>query len=213
MKLKIEPSRIRGSIAVPGSKSHTIRGVAAALMSNGESRLIAPLSSDDTRSVLHCAQKLGATFREDGADWLIIGNGGSFPKEKVLLDLGNSGTGMRFLTALAAAGGAEVTVDGDESLRTRPMQGLLDALCALGCSAESTAGRCPLTVHGPICGGSAKVDGTTSQFISALLFASAYAQKDCDFTLDFLNEQPYVGITLQWMKRLVLPIKKVMKSF
>ena len=203
MKLRVRPSRIRGEVAVPGSKSHTIRGLIAALAADGESRLVAPLYSADTLAVRRAAERLGMTVREDGRDWVCTGTGGNFrAPDGTRLDLANSGTGLRFFAGMAATGGIRLELDGDGSLRTRIMAGLLDALTALGAETSSRNGRCPVSVRGPLKGGRAKVDGSTSQFISSLLFAAPRAEGDCAFDLDFLNEQPYVKLTLQWLDRL-----------
>ena len=68
MILRVRPSRVSGSIAVPGSKSHTIRGLAAALSAAGTCRLRRPLVSDDTLSVLHAAEQLGLRCEEAAGD-------------------------------------------------------------------------------------------------------------------------------------------------
>ena len=127
MKLLVKPSRIRGSIAVTGSKSHTIRGIAAALMADGVSTLYAPLESADTRSTLEAAKLFGAKVREFPDRWEITGTGGRFADPGRTVDLGNSGTGLRMLTSLAALQGFRIGFDGDASLRTRLMSGLLGA--------------------------------------------------------------------------------------
>lgn len=203
MKLHVQPSRVRGSIAVPGSKSHTIRGIVAALAADGVSTLRGPLESADTRSALQAAVRLGARVECCRESWRIAGNGGQFPATPVTLDLGNSGTGLRMLAAMAANGGATVNFDGDASLRTRLMAGLLRALEGLGATTAAVNGKCPLTVCGPLRGGhAAHVDGTTSQFLTALLFAAPLALADTRLDLDFLNEKPYVEITLGWLDRL-----------
>jgi len=79
------------------------------------------------------------------------------------------------------------------------MAGLLDPLSQLGAKVESTDGKCPLSVHGPIKGGRAKVDGVTSQFLTSLLFAATALKDDSIFELDYLNEKSYVEITLGWL--------------
>lgn len=203
MNLRVQPSRIKGAFAVPGSKSHTIRGLIAALAANGTSKLIAPLYSADTLAVRKAAELLGMQVREEDKNWLCTGTGGMFHGAPgTCLDLGNSGTGLRFFTAMAAAGSLRLTLDGDDSLRTRIMAGLLSSLESLGAACSSHGGRCPVTVCGPLKGGSAKVDGSTSQFISSLLFAAPLAEEESRFELDFLNERPYVKLTLQWLDRL-----------
>ena len=199
MKLLVRPSLLRGEIAVTGSKSHTIRGIAAALAANGTSVLVAPLESADTRSTLEAARLLGAKVREHDDVWEITGTGGVFTDPGRTLDLGNSGTGMRMLTGLCAKQSFPIRFDGDESLRTRLMAGLFDALAPLGCRIESADGKCPFTVEGPLSGGATRVDGTTSQFLTSLLFLLPTLAEDSTVDLDFLNEKPYIGITLAWL--------------
>lgn len=208
MILEVTPSRISGNIAVPGSKSHTIRGITAALLADGTSQMTAPLESADTRSVLAAARQLGAGVKQTRGNWLVSGRGGHLFLQNKTLDLGNSGTGLRMLTAAVAAIGAEpVTLDGDDSLRTRVMAGELEALSALGASCSSACGYAPVTVRGPLSGGRTKVDGTTSQFLTALLFALPLAENDSVLDLDFLNEQDYVLMTLEWLGRVGITVK------
>lgn len=207
MKLSVANSQIGGEIAVPGSKSHTIRGIAAGLMAEGRTTLVAPLESADTLSTLRAAQLLGAEVEQNATRWVISGTGGCLKKPGKVIDMGNSGTGLRMLTALAATADFEVAFDGDESLRTRLMQGELDALEHLGVRTFSRNGRCPLSVRGKLRGGRAEVDGTTSQFVSALLFAAAFAPEDTELRLPFLNEKPYVSLTLKWLEKLGIKLE------
>ena len=199
MKLLVKPSRIRGSIAVTGSKSHTIRGIAAALMADGVSTLYAPLESADTRSTLEAAKLFGAKVREFPDRWEITGTGGRFADPGRTVDLGNSGTGLRMLTSLAALQGFRIGFDGDASLRTRLMSGLLGALEKLGATVESSNGKCPFSIRGPLRGGATTVDGTTSQFLTSLLFALPNVGGDSTVDLEFLHEKPYIDITLSWL--------------
>ncbi|MDR0931639.1 MAG: 3-phosphoshikimate 1-carboxyvinyltransferase [Victivallales bacterium] len=208
MKLRVRPSRIRGEIAVSGSKSHTIRGIIAALASSGTSRLIAPLKSDDTCSALNAAKALGAKITEADEFWEITGTGGVFTNPGHTLDLGNSGTGLRMLTSFCARQNFPIRFDGDESLRSRLMAGLFDALTLLGCEIESTNGKCPFSVEGPLRGGKTRVDGTTSQFLTSLLFMLPTLTEDSTIELDFLNEKPYIDVTLSWLDSLGISYQK-----
>jgi len=203
MDLHIRPSRVKGSFSVPGSKSHTIRGIVAGLLAEGESTLHAPLVSQDTLSVLRAAERLGAAVERDERErfWRIGGTGGELKLPESPLDLGNSGTGLRILTAVAALADGRIAFDGDGSLRTRGMAGLLKALESLGARCESTGGRAPLAVTGPIHGGSTTVDGTGSQFLTALLMTLPLLKEPSQLDLDFLNEEAYVRITLNWLER------------
>ena len=200
MKLLVNPSKISGIAEVPGSKSHTIRGVLSSILANGESILKSPLSSADTVSALNAAEKFGASFHiaEDGS-WHIHGIGGKTPQVSTAIDLGNSGTSLRLLSAAASIFDTKITFDGDESLRTRTMDSLLNALEMLGARTSSTNGKAPLSVQGPLKGGRCTVSGVTSQYLSALLFAAPFAPEDTIIDLESLNEQPYVEMTLKWL--------------
>lgn len=200
-------SQLAGRIAVPGSKSHTIRALVAALLSEGTSEIHAPLYSADTRSALNAVKALGAKVDETRDVWRITGCGKNFAPESAEIDLGNSGTTMRIITAVAALGKNKITFDGDSSLRTRIMAGELAALSELGAVCTSSNGFAPLSVTGPLQGGSAKIDGTTSQYLTAMLMALVMAEKDSVLTLDFLNEADYVRITLDWLKRCGISVK------
>ena len=200
MNLKVRPSLLNGSIAVSGSKSHTIRAVVCALAATGKSIVRAPLESADTRAALEAAKLFGAKVTEHPGVWEIEGCGGKLRDPGKTVDMMNSGTGLRLMTGLAALQDFPVTFDGDESLRTRKMGSLLEALKNLGAKVDCANGRAPFTVQGPLTGGATTIDGTSSQFLSSLLFALPLVQGDTEISLEFLLEQPYVGITLDWLK-------------
>ncbi len=203
MNLHIEPSRVAGSVAVPGSKSHTIRAITGALLAEGTSTVRAPLESDDTASTLQAAVRLGARVEKTASNWRITGTGGRLSKPSGVLDMGNSGTGLRMLSAAAALLDSEVKFDGDASLRTRGMAPLLNALAQLGVRVTAApGGHCPLSVHGPLQAGHAEVEAVCSQFLTALLFVGAYVENGLEITVTKLAEAPYVEITLAWLERL-----------
>ncbi|QSH40536.1 3-phosphoshikimate 1-carboxyvinyltransferase [Lentisphaerota bacterium ZTH] len=202
MKIKVRRSQISGGIAVPGSKSHTIRAIVGGLMADGISTVKAPLESADTMSTFNAAVALGAEIEKHGEYWSITGCGGRLTHPDGPVDMGNSGTGIRLLSGVASCADFEVIFDGDESLRSRPMKALTDALQNLGVLVKTTGDGCPFSIHGPLVGGETKVDGTSSQFLSSLLFACPYARKDSIILPQKLQEKPYVGITLDWLRRL-----------
>lgn len=207
MKIKVRKSRVNGEITIPGSKSHSIRAVAVAAMAKGVSTINAPLISEDTLSCLAAAEAFGAGVEKKNGAWIIHGFNGKFRNPCKTIDMGNSGTSLRIFTGLAATADFKVSFDGDESLRTRPMHQLLDALRQLGVKTESEKGKCPVSVHGPIKGGSAEVNGQSSQFLSSLLFASPLALSDTELKIFNLNEKPYVEITLDWLRKQEIQFK------
>jgi len=205
MKIKVSKSKIEGEILIPGSKSHTIRALAAALVAKGTSIIRNPLVSDDTISCLYAIQQLGAKLSEvyenNALIWNIKGTGGKLTNDTdEIIDLGNSGTSLRLLTGLAATGNLKICFDGDNSLRGRPMGSLLLALEKLGVKeGASEEGKCPLAVRGPILGGETTIDGKTSQFISSLLFAAPLAKDKTEINVININEKPYIEMTLEWL--------------
>ena len=213
MKIKVSKSKTQGEIFIPGSKSHTIRALAAALMAKGISTIINPLISKDTISCLYATQKLGAElseiYEDNGLVWKIKGTAGKLTnKTDEIIDLGNSGTSLRLLTGMAATGNLKICFDGDNSLRGRPMAALILALEKLGVkTGASEEGKCPLAVCGPMLGGETIVDGKTSQFVSSLLFAAPLAKNNTEINVININEKPYIEITLDWLDFLGIKYK------
>ncbi|MBN1143424.1 MAG: 3-phosphoshikimate 1-carboxyvinyltransferase [Bacteroidales bacterium] len=202
MKLRSTRSVLSGSILIPASKSHTIRAVAIASVAKGVSVLRNPLMSDDARSALEGAKEMGASVNL-GSNWVIEGIGGAPGQNCRHINVGNSGTSLRILTGLCALGEHTVSFDGDKSIRQRPMMPLLTALNNLGAEiTESTDGKCPFTIRGPIRGGKTTINGVSSQFLTALLIACPLAPGDSEIIVENLNEKPYVEITLDWLRRL-----------
>lgn len=193
--------KIRGEVVIPGSKSHTIRGVIIGTLAEGITKLINPLMSEDTLASVRGCIQLGAHIDTSGKDWLIEGTAGKIIKPEGPLNLSNSGTSLNLLTGVASLGNFEVILDGDESLRTRPVQPLLDALNTLGASATSIMnnGRPPIKIKGKIKGGKTQVNGISSQFVSSLLISTPMAEQDTEISVVNVYEVPYIEMTLRWL--------------
>ena len=192
---------MRGDVSIPGSKSHTIRAVAISSVADGVSTIGAPLVSEDALSALGAAVALGAEIeRGDDGAWVVSGTSGRLRDPGAVVDMGNSGTALRLFTALAATADFPVAFDGDESLRTRPLEPLIAALERLGAAFFCDGGRCPVTVRGPVRGGDTTIDAVSSQFLSALLIALPLVDGDSRVSVERLNERPYVEMTLDWLR-------------
>ena len=200
MNLVVSASALTGSIEIPGSKSHTIRAAVIASLAKGTSRIESPLDSGDTRSAVKACRALGAEI-ETGNEWVITGCGGHPTLRSSSIDVGNSGTSLRLVTSVAALQEEEVVFDGDASLRTRPLQPLLDALNDLGAHTSSlnNNGCCPVRVQGKMRGGSTEVSGVTSQYLSSLLISTPLVKEDTEIRVINLHERPYVEMTLAWL--------------
>lgn len=196
---------LTGEIFIPGSKSHTIRGVVMAALARGTSRLENPLDSADTHAAFNAAQALGARIdAPDSREWIIEGFGGQPHPPAGPLNMLNSGTSTNLMVTVAALGDFEVIIDGDHSIRQRPVQPLLDALQQLGAEAVSVEGNgCPpLRIRGPLRGGEVEVECRSSQYVSSLLITCPLIAEDTIVRVRKVCEVPYIRMTLDWLKDL-----------
>ena len=181
--------KIKGNIYAPPSKSYTHRAVICASLSDGISEIKNPLNSADCLSSVHGARMLGAHINtEDENKWIVEGNNDNPKTPDNIIDIGNSGTTLRILTGISSQipnGYAVLT--GDESIRKRPMQPLLDALKQLGIEAFSSKmdGTAPIIVKsGEIKNNIVKIRGDmSSQFITSLMMTLPFAKDDSKIIL------------------------------
>ena len=200
-------SPIKGVARVPGSKSITNRALVLAALADGQSTIQGALFAEDTLIMAECLRRLGFTIEAHEANdtFYVHGAGGIIPAEAAELFTGNSGTTMRFLTALCALGKGSYRLDGVERMRQRPIQDLLVALRQLGANVESELGNgCPPVHIGPgaITGGSVRIKGTaSSQFISAILMIAPVLPHGLHAAIEgALVSRPYVEMTVRMMR-------------
>jgi 3-phosphoshikimate 1-carboxyvinyltransferase len=198
--LKIVPSKLEGDITAPPSKSYTHRAFAVGLLVNGESKISNPLLSLDTQATIDAIKILGAQVKQQNNYWRVSGTGGELSPSSNLIDVKNSGTTLRLMTAIASLSSKSIGLTGDKSIRSRPMEPLIEALVKLGARArcEGPHGRPPVVVGGGLMGGSVEISGAmSSQFISALLLASPFAKEDVELHVTDLRSKPYTEMTLE----------------
>lgn len=202
MTREIKPiNNAQATLTLPGSKSYTHRALVAASLATGESLLTNALDAEDTRLTAQALAQLGAKidWRADGVR--VQGTGGRWQPVPGPIYLGNSGTSMRFLTALAALGEGEYRLTGSPRLCERPLGELLEALAQLGVRAYTTRGDgCPpVIVQGGLKGGQANLSGAiSSQYLSALLFISPLSPEGGKIEITGnLVSKPYVDLTLE----------------
>jgi 3-phosphoshikimate 1-carboxyvinyltransferase len=193
--------RVAAVLTLPGSKSYTHRALIAAALAPGESVLHNTLRAEDTELTAQALGKLGARLEWQGTTVRVQGTGGRLLPVSEPLYLGNSGTSMRFLTALAALGKGKYVLTGSPRLCQRPMDELLDALGQLGVQAasEKSDGCPPVVVHGGLAGGRTRLSGAvSSQYLSALLFIAPLAPQGVEIEVTGeLVSRPYVNMTLE----------------
>ncbi|MHC1709875.1 MAG: 3-phosphoshikimate 1-carboxyvinyltransferase [Methanomassiliicoccales archaeon] len=200
VRLRILPSNTEGCVLSSPSKSYTHRAMTLALLAEGESVLRRPLLGEDTLATLDAVKAFGGKVASDDA--LRI-SGGALRCPENVIDTRNSGTTIRLMAGVASLLPCVTVLTGDESVRRRPMQPLIDALAMMGVRCESSRGNglAPLIVKGPNLGNRTEIRGdVSSQFISSLLISSALKEVDTEIVLTTpLKSRPYVDITREMM--------------
>jgi len=207
--IEIQPlaHSVNASITPPGSKSLTNRALIIAAMTAGRSTLTGALDSDDTIAMLDSLQRLGVQASHDSATatMTVNGAGGDFPNKTAELFIGNSGTSIRFLTAMLGFSGGNYKLDGIQRMHERPIGPLVDAIRSLGggISALSPDDCPPVQIDGQaIAGGQVTLSGSlSSQYLSGLLMASPIAKETVTLQIEGpLISKPYVKMTCEVMK-------------
>jgi 3-phosphoshikimate 1-carboxyvinyltransferase len=190
----------------PGSKSITNRALILAALAAGKSSLSNVLFADDTRIMIAALATLGFELEADEPNRRVdvAGRAGAIPAPTAELFCGNSGTSLRFLTALCALGSGRYVLDGVERMRQRPVGDLAEMLRHLGVRTDykDRAGFPPIIVqsHG-LPGGMLRAGAAqSSQFLSAVLMSSPYARHEVH--VDLIEPQtswPYVAMTMRIM--------------
>ena len=193
---------VRASIRPPGSKSITNRALVCAALADGKSTLSGALDSQDTRVMIAGLRSLGIEIdiRDEGKTLLVDGCHGQPAAKSANIFVENSGTTIRFLTALVTLGQGEFTLDGIARMRERPIGDLVDALRQLGvdisCEGEN---QCPpvRVKTGGLDGGTAEIQGDiSSQYLSGLMMAAPCAKEDVTVEVQgTLVSVPYVAMT------------------
>ena len=207
MILKVKNiSEIGGVVKAPPSKSYSHRAVILASLSKGTSRLYDMLYSEDTLSSIRVCKALGAEITKKDDCLEVVGTGGKLHNSSSEpIDLANSGTTLRLMTSVSALSDNEVILTGDESLQTRPMGLLMDALWSLGIETKSLNDneKAPILIKPGYLGGETNIYGNvSSQFISSILISSPLSEQGVTlYVLPEFKSRPYVNMTLDIMKK------------
>lgn len=199
-------------VTVPGSKSITNRALVLAALSSGlhDCTLTGALQSEDTEVMLKGLEQLGYIIHANWPRVEFSQHDGSYfvPNTSADIFVANSGTTMRFLTALCAIGDGEYRLDGIARMRERPIEDLLAALreCGVNAVTENGTGCPPVIIDSRgLSGEGASIrGGVSSQFVSALLMVAPYHQRgSLGFTIRLegpLVSEPYIRMTETMMQ-------------
>ena len=201
MNVTMKPFQANGTVFAPPSKSDAHRAIICAALSGGVCT-IAPIAlSDDIRATIGCVEALGAVSKIENKTLTIDGTG-VFSNKTAILDCGESGSTLRFMIPVAAAGGVEATFLGRGRLPERPIGVYTEALPEKGVTVD-TEGGLPLKISGQLKSGVYRVPGSvSSQFITGLLFALPLLKGDSDIILTSpIQSAGYINMTIRTMAK------------
>ena len=233
MKIKVFGSRLSSATELqvfpPPSKSHSIRFLILAALAKGSSKIDNILISDDISSAYSCFASFGVQFKYENCDGtrqtvhVIPPKEGIFKyainKKEVFMNVGNSGTLLYMLSILVASIPATFHIEGDASIKQRPLQPIIEALNELNVNYETSHSLATekgttyqtykiLTIHGRTIESelNIKLEGQFSQVVSGLLIASSFFHAKTHLSLKIAGEAPYIMMTLKHLKKRGIPI-------
>ncbi len=216
MKIKVTSNTLSGHTCVPGSKSHTIRALILATLAEGVCQIENPLTGEDCVSCAKAVEKLGA--RVDFSNpllWKVEGAGDNIHLPDDVVNVGNSGSVLYFLSPIAATFKGWSIFTGDSSIRTRPVRHLASLLEQAGAEVHISRPETdspPILIKGPISAKSIKTDGRLSQYISGMMMAASMINGTTNIELTDPKETPYLIMTKHWLEGAGIPVS-ISKDF
>ena len=203
----VYPGRLEGTLTPPPSKSAAHRAILGAALCKGISTISPIALSDDISATLEAIQALGAVASLDG-DTLTVDGSNTFSRRDAVIDCLESGSTLRFLIPVAAAGGVTAKFVGRGRLPERPIGIYLDCLppCGVQCS---TKGGLPLHIGGKLQPGTFSFPGDiSSQFITGLLYALPLLDGESRIVLTTpLQSAGYVEMTLHVLSQFGITVE------
>ena len=190
MEIK-KQTNLRGMLTVPGDKSISHRAVMFGSLAKGTTRISHFLEGADCLSTIACFRKMGIDIERNASEILVHGKGlHGLSAPDGILDVGNSGTTTRLISGILAGQNFTSELDGDDSIRTRPMKRIMTPLTSMGADITSKRdnGCAPLVIHGKTLHGIHYDSPVASaQVKSCVLLAGMYADSITSVTEPFLS--------------------------
>lgn len=190
MEIK-KQTNLRGMLTVPGDKSISHRAVMFGSLAKGTTRISHFLEGADCLSTIACFRKMGIDIERNASEILVHGKGlHGLSAPDGILDVGNSGTTTRLISGILAGQNFTSELDGDDSIRTRPMKRIMTPLTSMGADITSKRdnGCAPLVIYGKTLHGIHYDSPVASaQVKSCVLLAGMYADSITSVTEPFLS--------------------------
>ncbi len=212
MKVIAKKTKLCGTVTVPGSKSHTIRALLLATLADGISHIKNPLPSADCLSTAAAVPLIGSevdlnisTEGEPGTEWIVSGAGKNIHLPDDVINVGNSGSLLYFLSPVAGVFDGSSVFTGDDSIKKRPVNHVVDVLNQMGAECFVTRpgkNGCPLVIRGPVTKNYVKTEGSvSSQYVSGLMLAGILMKDGIKIELTNPKETPYLVMTQKWLEK------------
>jgi len=203
---------LNADITVPGSKYVANRVLLICALAEGVSVLKNVPENDDINNTIKALQKFGINIKKEDNTLIINGSGGKLKLPENEINVGDSGTLLRFITGFASLVKGKTKITGSKRIQQRPIKDLLDNLKVLGIESESLNECCPPVIvnGGYLKGGKTIIKGNiSSQFISSLLLIAPYAEKDIEIIVESdLVSKNYVDLTISLMEESGIKVER-----
>lgn len=208
----LNPSRLKGEVIIPTSKSVCHRAVICAGISEGVSKIDNVVFSQDVEATCGAMSNLGVDIELDkeASSIKVKGTAKLEPKSSSI-DCFESGSTLRFLIPVAATIGKKVTFDGRGKLVERPLEDYYKIFDEQQIHYENIDEKLPLTIYGKLKAGEYRIKGdVSSQFISGLLFALPLLDGDSKIIVTTeLESKPYVDLTIDALKTFSVNVENI----
>ena len=204
--------KINSDINIPGSKYIANRVITIAALGRGKSSISNIPDNRDIQQALKAYRQLGINIDKHNSKARIQGADGKFNQGSVEIHTGESGTLMRFVTAVATLAKGNIRITGSRRIKERPVGELVDSLIELGAEVKKENGDHPpvLIKSQGLKGGYTQINGEkSSQFISALLLVAPYAKKDVEIEITGKSvSSSYIDLTCDMINKFGVQIDK-----
>ena len=197
MNVRILPHPLEGTLPAIPSKSMAHRLLICSALCQGMTDITCHASSQDIEATVRCLAKLGAPAAKTRDGWRMVPVTVGGPRRNARLDVGESGSTLRFLLPVVAALGTGASIVGHGRLAERPLAPLDEQLASHGITLTNV-GSFPLVVEGKLAGGGFELPGSvSSQFVSGLLMAAPLMDEDVEVLVsEPVQSKGYIDLTI-----------------
>ncbi len=209
MKVLIQPGFLKGSVAIPPSKSQSHRAIIAASLSKGKSVISNIVYSRDIEATINAMEKIGAKIIRNPNQLIITGITRIFLSDDNFIDCNESGSTLRFAIPILSLSRQKVVFTGKKSLFQRPLGVYESLFCDMNLQFQKNDDS--LIISGSLSPGVFTLPGNiSSQFISGLLFALPLLKDNSKIIVtDPFESRQYVDMTLQTLKQSGIEVKSI----